>query len=80
MNQNNKEKYADILRGKAELEKWGITTESDSDKKLYELFFGDIPKKTKKMTKNVSMTNLVFIVFGRNNTDLLLKEGLKKFD
>lgn len=77
MELNNKKKYADILRGKVELEKWGITTESESDKKLYKLFFDDIPKKTKKMTKNVSMTDLVFIVFGKKNTDLLLKEGLK---
>lgn len=77
MELNNKGKYADILRGKVELEKWGITTESESDKKLYKLFFDDIPKKTKKMTKNVSMTDLVFIVFGKKNTDLLLKEGLK---
>lgn len=77
MTKSNKEKYGEILRGKAELEKWVITTESDSDAKLYGMFFGDVPKqKVNKSSKTISITNLVFIVFGRRNLESLLENGL----
>ena len=77
MTKSNKQKYGEILRGKTELEKWVITTESDSDAKLYGMFFGDTPKqKVNKSSKTISMTNLVFIVFGRRNLESLLENGL----
>ena len=77
MTKSNKQKYGEILTGKTELEKWVITTESDSDAKLYGIFFDDAPKqKVNKSSKTISMTNLVFIVFGRRNLESLLENGL----
>lgn len=79
MLKENIEGYRMLLTNKCELEKWEIIIESEIDRKLYELLFGE-PIKQKKQKKKMSMESLVYIVFGRNAINQLLNEGFKSYN
>lgn len=72
------EGYRTLLISKAEGENWKITIDSDTDKKLFEIFIQD-EKLLPKGRKKISMESLVFIVFGRTNMEQVLVNGLEEY-
>lgn len=72
----NKDSYAKLLLSKSNMEHWEIIVETNNDKKLYEMFFGEF-KKQKKLPKKMNMESLVYIVFGRRALEELLSKGFQ---